>query len=105
MLQIEKPSDYVISTGRTESIKNFVDLSCKKLGFQINWIGEGLNTKCVNSENGEPIVEIKEEFFRPSEVDLLIGDSTKAKVDLKWTPKISLEELCGEMVDYDSKNF
>ena len=104
MLQTKKPNDYVISTGRTESIKKFVDLTCEKLDFKTKWTGEGLNTQCINLDNGKPILQIKKEFFRPNEVDLLIGDSSKARNNLDWVPKTSLEELCEEMISFDLKN-
>ena len=104
MLQAKKPDDFVISTGRTESIKKFVDLTCEKLEFKTKWTGEGLNTQCINLDNGKPILQIKKEFFRPSEVDLLIGDSSKARVILDWIPNTSLEELCEEMISFDLKN-
>ena len=104
MLQAQKPDDYVISTGRTESIKRFVDLTCEKLEFKTKWTGEGLNTQCINLDNGKSILQIKKEFFRPSEVDLLIGDSSKARKNLDWNPKTSLEELCEEMINFDLKN-
>lgn len=104
MLQVEKPDDYVISTGRTETIKTFVDLTCKKLGIQILWKGEGKDEHCINTEDGSTLVKIKEEFFRPNEVDLLIGDASKANKNLNWTPEISLEALCGEMVEFDLKD-
>jgi GDPmannose 4,6-dehydratase len=105
MLQVESPDDYVISTGRAETIKNFIDLSCKKLDFETIWQGEGMNQQCLNIKNGKPLVKIKEEFFRPNEVDLLIGNSSKAKDKLNWNAKISLEDLCKEMIDFDLKNF
>ena len=104
MLQAKKPDDFVISTGRTESIKKFVDLTCEKLEFRTKWTGEGLNTQCINLDNGKPILQIKKEFFRPSEVDILIGDSSKAKVILDWVPKTSLEKLAEEMINFDLKN-
>ncbi len=101
MLQSNKPDDYVISTGRTETIKTFVNLSCQNLGFKTKWQGRGLDEQCINTENGNILVKIKEEFFRPNEVDLLIGDSSKAKLKLDWQITSTLEELCQEMVDFD----
>ena len=101
MLQSQKPDDYVISTGRTETIKTFINLSCKNLGFKTKWQGQGLDEQCINIESGDPIIKIDEEFFRPNEVDLLIGDSSKAQEKLGWKTTSSLEELCQEMVDFD----
>ena len=66
MLQNDQPNDYVISTGRTETIKSFVDLSCKNLDFETTWIGQGLNEQCINIRNGQPLVKIKEDFFQSS---------------------------------------
>jgi GDPmannose 4,6-dehydratase len=101
MLQSQEPDDYVISTGRTETIKTFINLSCKNLGFKTKWQGQGLDEQCINIESGDPIIKINEKFFRPNEVDLLIGDSSKAQEKLGWKTTSSLEELCQEMVDFD----
>ena len=104
MLQVETPDNYVIATGRTENIKSFVNLSCKKLGFDVSWNGKGINEECIDVKTGKPLVKVSKDLFRPNEVDFLIGDALKAKDKLDWLPKVSLEELCGEMVDFDLEN-
>ena len=100
MLQKKKPSDYVISTGKQYTVKHFVNLVLNKLNIKFTWKGKGINEKCFD-QNGNCIVACDKEYFRPLEVDTLLGDSRKAKRELNWSPKISIKELVSEMVDYD----
>ena len=93
----------VISTGSAYSIKEFIDLSSKYLGFKTRWIGKGLNQKLINISNNKPIIKINPKFFRPAEVDLLIGDSSKAQKILKWKAKTSLKQLVKIMIDDEIK--
>ncbi len=102
MLQKEKPGDYVLATGETHTVREFVEESFKNLGRNIRWEGEGLDEKGID-HNGRILVEIDKEYFRPSEVDLLIGDSSKAEKELGWKPKIKFKELVKLMVDADSQ--
>lgn len=102
MTQQEVGDDYVLSTGETYSIKDFIELVCKEIGWSINWIGEGLNEKGV-LDNGLTIVEIDEKYYRPSEVNVLLGDYSKAKKILGWEPKTKFEELVKIMVKNDLK--
>ena len=116
MLQQEKPKDYVIATGQSYSVREFVDKSCRYLGYDIEFEGSDINEvgriKSINSpkvsENslkiGDVIIRIDSKYFRPTEVDVLIGDSLKAKKELKWTPKTSLNDLVEEMIESDLKN-
>lgn len=116
MLQQEKPKDYVIATGQSYSVREFVNKSCKYLGYDIEFEGSDINEvgriKNINSpkvsENslkiGDVIIRIDSKYFRPTEVDVLIGDSLKAKKELKWTPKTSLNDLVEEMIESDLKN-
>ena len=97
MLQQKKPSDYVIATGKQFSVRDFVNLTLKELKIKHYWKGKGINSKCFN-ENGKCIIECDKEYFRPLEVDTLLGDSKKAFKELKWKPKIQLKELVSEMV-------
>ena len=97
MLQQKKPSDYVIATGKQFSVRDFVSLTLKELKIKHYWKGKGINSKCFN-ENGKCIIECDKEYFRPLEVDTLLGDSKKAFKELKWKPKIQLKELVSEMV-------
>ena len=103
MLQQKNPDDYVIATGKTHSVKEFIDLSLKYLNFKYKWEGKGLNTKVIDLDSKKTIVKINKSFFRPAEVDLLIGSPIKAKKNLKWKPKTELKELVKIMLDHDLK--
>jgi|TARA_B110000114_G_scaffold184968_1_gene230283 GDPmannose 4,6-dehydratase len=102
MLQQKKPSDYVISTGKQYTVKQFVNLVLNELNIKFTWRGKGINEKCFD-ETGNCIVACDKEYFRPLEVDTLLGDSRKARRELKWKPKTSIKELVKEMVEYDFK--
>tara|TARA_Y100000389_G_scaffold141269_1_gene139104 strand:+ start:274 stop:1311 length:1038 start_codon:yes stop_codon:yes gene_type:complete len=104
MLQQKKPNDYVIGTGRTFTIKEFVNKAAKKIGFKIKWIGNGLNERAINIENGKVLIECKKRYFRPVEVDYLKANAQKAKKFLNWYPKVSIENLIEEMIEYEIKN-
>lgn len=101
MLQQSSPDDYVIATGRQFSVRDFTELTFKLLGINIIWKGTGVNEKGYDSISGKIIVEVDPRYFRPTEVDTLLGDSSKAKSKLGWVPKVSFEELVKEMVDED----
>ncbi len=104
MMQTEKPDDYVLATGEAHSVRGFVELSCKYLGIDLEWQGEGINEKGIDKKNGKVIVEIDLKYFRPAEVDLLIGDYSKAKKELGWEPKVGFEELVKIMIEADLEN-
>jgi len=102
MLQQNEPDDYVIATGKTHSVKEFVEFACKELEIDLIWQGQGLNEKGINRKSGQVIVELSHLYFRPSEVDALMGDSTKAKLKLDWNPgKTSFEDLIEIMLKSD----
>ena len=101
MLQQEKPEDFVIATGKQYSVKDFINLASKNLDMKIDWNGKDLNE--TGSFNGENIIEIDPRYFRPTEVETLLGDASKARKRLNWSPKISFEELVEEMVEADLK--
>ena len=101
MLQQEKPEDFTISTGEQHTVREFVEVAAKELGISIKWQGNGINEK--GSWQGSIIVSVDSSYFRPTEVDTLLGDSTKAKEKLNWTPKITFKELVKEMVESDLK--
>lgn len=103
MLQQEKPEEYVIATGETHSVREFTELAFKFAGIDIAWIGEGINERAVNKKNNQVLVEINPRYFRPTEVDLLWGDPSKAIKQLGWKNKTSFEELVQIMVEYDLK--
>ena len=101
MLQQDEPEDYVIATGRQETVRKFVELSAKKLGFTISWEGNELDEVGIRSDTGEIIIRIDPRYFRPTEVESLLGDATKAHKKLNWKPRIDLEELVSDMVEND----
>ena len=100
ILQVKKPDDFVICTGKQYTIKNFLNVTANKLGIILKWRGKGLNEKAYDLNN-KPIIEIKKKYFRPSEVDKLVGDYTKAKKILKWKPKHNLSSLIDDMIDHE----
>ena len=104
MLQQKNPDDYVIATGKTITIKEFVNKTFKKVGFRFKWIGKGINERAINLENNMTIVECKKRYFRPVEVDYLKGNALKAKKVLRWKPKTSVDQLIDEMIAYELEN-
>jgi len=103
MLQGDKPEDFVVSTGETHSVREFVEKSFKAVDIQIRWEGKGLE-EVAKDQNGKTVVKIDAQYFRPTEVDLLLGDPTKIKKQLGWKHQVSFEELVKEMVDADLKD-
>ena len=103
MLQQDKPDDFVIATGETHSVREFVELTGKKLGYNIVWKGKGLDEIGIDKKTGKVLVRVNPKYFRPTEVELLLGDPSKAKRILKWKPKTTLNELVDIMVDSDMK--
>ena len=103
MLQENTPDDYVIATGTQISVRKFIELASIELGWGgITWEGKGLDEVGKRNDNGEIVIKIDSKYFRPAEVDSLIGDSNKAKIKLKWEPKTSIEDLISEMIKYDT---
>jgi len=102
MLQKKTPTDYVISTGKQYTVKKFVNLVLDELKIKFTWKGKGIDEKCFD-DLGNCIVACDKEYFRPLEVDTLLGDSRKARKELKWKPRTSIKELVSEMVNYDFK--
>ena len=101
MLQKDIADDYVLATGKTYSVRHFIDLAFAEVGIKMQWKGEGVNEKGINSADGKVLVEIDEKYFRPTEVELLIGDPTKAHRELGWKHTVELPELVSEMVKAD----
>ncbi len=102
MLQQEKPEDFVIATGVQYSVRDFVDAVAKELGMEITWRGQGVDE--IGTGSGKDIVKVDPRYFRPTEVETLLGDPSNAKAKLGWTPKISFDELVAEMVREDLKS-
>jgi len=101
MLQQDKPEDFTISTGVQYTVRDFVNAASKELGMELKWTGDGIDETGVDISTRKIIVRIDSRYFRPTEVETLLGDSTKAREQLGWTPKISFEELVKEMVIHD----
>ena len=104
MLQQDSPADYVIATGETHTVREFVELAFKEVGIYIQWEGQGVNEKGVDKKTGITLVEVDERYFRPAEVELLLGDPSKAEKELNWKRKVSFQELISGMVQYDLQN-
>ena len=106
ILQQDEPDDFVIATGRQESVRTFVELSAKKLGWGgISWEGKGMNEVGKRMDTGQIVIRIDKKYFRPSEVNSLLGDPTKAIRKLGWKPSTTLEELVSEMIEHDKEIF
>lgn len=101
MLQQDKPDDFCIATGNQYSVRNFVNFAWQHIGRSINWDGEGLNEKGYDAESGSLIVAVDDRYFRPTEVETLLGDPSKAKEKLGWQPKITFKEMVSEMMEND----
>lgn len=101
MLQQEKPEDFCIATGVQYSVREFVELACRELGLDIRWESEGVDEKGVDASTGNIIVAVDPRYFRPTEVETLLGDPSKAKKKLGWVPKTSFEQMVKEMVVAD----
>jgi GDPmannose 4,6-dehydratase len=102
MLQQERPEDYVIATGVQYSVRDFVDAAARELGLALHWHGEGVDEHALDA-HGRKVVAVDPRYFRPTEVESLLGDPSKARRQLGWTPKISFDELVAEMVREDLK--
>jgi len=101
MLQQDKPDDYVIATGETHTIREFAECAFKAAGISLAWEGEGVHTKGIDRKTGKIVIDVSKEFYRPAEVEFLLGNPEKAKRNLGWVPKIKFEELARLMVEAD----
>ena len=101
MMQNKIPKDYVIATGQNHSVKDFINMTTKILNLKTQWVGKGLNEKLINKLNKKIIIEIDKKYFRPTEVDILIGDASKAKDKLGWKPTCDLQQMIEEMIKSD----
>ena len=104
MLQQERPQDYVIATGETHTVREFVELAFAEVGIDIDWRGSGVSEVGVDAASGVVLVRVDEKYFRPAEVEVLLGDPTKAENELGWRREISFKDLVAEMVKYDLEN-
>ncbi len=103
ILQQPEPDDYILSTGEAHSVREFVDLAFLEIGTKVEWVGSGLDEKGINSKTGSVVVEVDPRYFRPTEVEFLLGDATKAKTILNWQHTTKFSELVSEMVQADLK--
>jgi GDPmannose 4,6-dehydratase len=103
MMQKRQPSDYVIATGNQYSVKEFINIALSQLGIKYKWKGTGINEKCFN-DNNDCIISCNKKYFRPLEVDTLLGDASKAKKELNWKPKILIRSLIKEMIESEMKD-
>ena len=105
MLQRKKPKDYVISTGKTYSIKEFINIATKYLKMKVKWTGKGLKERLINTRTNKTIIKINPKYFRPSEVNILIGNYGRARKDLNWKPKTNLDSMIDEMIKFEYQKF
>ena len=99
ILQAENPEDFVLATNETHTVKELIELTCEKLGFDIEWKGSGVDEKGFDKKSGKLIIEVDSKYFRPSEVELLLGDATKANKILGWKPLVKFKELVSIMIE------
>ena len=105
ILQYKKPDNWVIATNKETTVKSFVNKVAKKLNLKIKWVGKGINEKAINLDNKKVLVDIDKKFFRPTEVDFLRGDFSKARRLLKWTPEYKTDDLIDDMISSELKDF
>ncbi len=103
ILQQDIPEDFVLATGQTHTVRSFCEKAFKHVGIQLRWEGEGVNENGIDEKTGKEIISIDPRYFRPTEVEMLIGDATKAKEKLGWQPKHNLDDLVGDMIASDIK--
>lgn len=103
MLQQETPDDYILATNETHTVREFIEEACRLIGMELIWEGSGVDEKGIDKKSGKTIIEIDPKYFRPAEVDILIGDNSKAKSVLGWIPKTTFKELVKLMIEADMK--
>jgi GDPmannose 4,6-dehydratase len=105
MMQVDQPDDYVLATGETHSIRTFAELAFRHAGIELEWKGNGVDEKGIDKASGKTLIEVDPKYFRPTEVDLLVGDATKARTELGWKHECSFEDLVKEMMVADLELF
>lgn len=103
MLQQDRPDDYVIATGQTQSVRTFCESACSWHDMDLEWSGRGINEIGIDRKTGRRIIEISSEFYRPADVDFLLGNASKARAQLGWTPEMSFDDLVADMCQHDLK--
>ena len=104
ILQHDTPEDFVLATGKSYTVREFCEIAFREIGFNLQWVGKGINEIGIDSKSGTVLVQIDKRYFRPTEVDYLEGDASKAREKLNWVPKISLKSMISEMVKNDLKS-
>ena len=104
ILQNKQADDWVVATNKEQTVKKFIEIVSKKLDIQIKWINKGINEKGIDKNTGKTIIDLDKKYFRPSEVDFLKGNFSKAKKHLKWAPTISTDELVDDMIKHEIAN-
>lgn len=104
MMQQEEPDDFVLATGKTTSVRKFCEMAFEQAGIELEWQGEGVNEKGINKKTGKPVIEVDPQYFRPTEVDLLLGDPAKAQEKLDWKFEYDVKALVEDMVKADHKS-
>lgn len=105
MTQQDSPDDYVVATGETSTVRQFVEYAAGAIDFDLEWVGEGVSERGIDRASGKVVVEVSPDFFRPAEVDVLIGDASKAREALGWQSKTAVQELAALMVQFDMERF
>jgi GDPmannose 4,6-dehydratase len=103
MMQLDEPEDFVISTEQTQTVRHFCELAAAEMGFELAWLGTGLDEIGYDIKSGQQLIAIDAQFYRPADVELLLGDCTKAKTKLNWTPETSFDDLVKDMCKHDLK--
>jgi len=101
MLQQDEPEEFVIATGETHSVREFCDEAFKEVGISLEWKGSGIDEKGIDRDTGKVVIEVDPRYFRPTDVEILIGDATKAREKLGWTPRVTFHELVRIMARAD----
>ncbi len=104
ILNYKKPDDFVLATGKSYSVREFCEIAFSQINVKIKWVGKGLKEKGINKKTMKPVIEVDKRYFRPTEVDFLLGDAKKAKKELGWKTKIKFKDLVKEMVKSDIEN-
>ena len=103
-MQQEKPKDYVIATGKHYSVREFVNLVASEMDFDLVWEGEGLNEYAADKQSGKVLIRVSEAYYRPTDVETLLGDASLAKKELGWSPKYDINTLIKEMLERDLRD-
>ena len=105
ILQHKKPDDWVIATNKENTVKKFIDISARKLSMKIKWVGKGINERAIDIKSGKTIIELDKKYLRPTEVEFLKGNFSKAKRHLKWKPSISTDNLIDDMIKFEMSKY